>query len=93
MAVFEARVSENAEGKYFVDASCIDCDTCRCISAVHFRRTPERGYSYICKQPSTPAEVELIEEAIECCPVRAIGSTDASVADDCGCAVAVSARR
>ena len=81
MAVPETRVPQNANGKYFVDASCIDCDTCRCISSIHFRRSPEAGYSYVCKQPASAAEIELVEEAIQCCPVGAIGSL--STQEDC----------
>jgi ferredoxin len=73
MADPHRKVPENAQGRYFVDASCIDCDTCRCISPVHFRRCNENGYSYIFQQPVTPEENESIEEAVDCCPVDAIG--------------------
>lgn len=75
MADSKKRTAENAEGSYFVDDSCIDCDTCRCISAEHFRRSDDHGYSYVYRQPMTGAERELVEEAIECCPVGAIGKT------------------
>ena len=72
----ETRVPENVDGKYFVTAACIDCDTCRCIGPAHFRRSAERGYSYVCLQPATPAEVEQVEEAMQCCPVGAIVAED-----------------
>lgn len=73
MADFAARVPENVAGPYFVDESCIDCDTCRCISPSNFRRSEEHGYSYVYHQPSTQEEYQLAEEALECCPVGAIG--------------------
>lgn len=76
MALLEARIPENVKGKYFVDTSCIDCDTCRCISPEHFRRSSLGGYSYVCRQPANLVEAELIEEALQCCPVHAIGSIE-----------------
>lgn len=71
-------VPENADGAYFVDASCIDCDTCRCISPDHFRRADEMGYSYVHRQPAGADEVERVEEALDCCPVGAIGCAAAA---------------
>jgi ferredoxin len=68
-----ARVPENVPGPCFVDSSCIDCDTCRCISPGNFRRCDIQGYSFVYHQPATRQEWELVEEAIECCPVEAIG--------------------
>jgi ferredoxin len=73
MAEGSTRVPENAEGPYFVDSSCIDCDTCRCIAPEHFRRCDEMGYSYVYRQPGDADEVERAEEALDCCPVGAIG--------------------
>jgi ferredoxin len=76
MADVKNKVPENAPGMYFVDDSCIDCDTCRCISPVNFRRSDEHGYSYVYRQPATGEERELVEEATECCPVGAIGTDE-----------------
>jgi len=76
MADIKNKVPENAEGPFFVDDSCIDCDTCRCISPGNFRRSDEHGYSYVYRQPTTEEERELVEEAIDCCPVGAIGKSD-----------------
>jgi ferredoxin len=76
MADIKNKVPENAEGPFFVDDSCIDCDTCRCISPANFRRSDDHGYSYVYHQPATREERELAEEAIDCCPVGAIGQSD-----------------
>ncbi len=78
MADEYSRVTENVPGILFVDCSCIDCDTCRCISPTNFRRCDAQGYSYVHRQPVTAAEWELVEEAIECCPVGAIGKSSES---------------
>jgi ferredoxin len=92
MAVPENRVPQNINGKYFVDSSCIDCDTCRCISSVHFRRSPEAGYSYVCKQPESADEIDLVEEAIQCCPVGAIGSSTGNETTEALCCVNAAVR-
>jgi ferredoxin len=68
-----SRVPESAPGPYFVDHTCIDCDTCRAIAPEHFRRHGEAGYSYIWRQPATEEERARVEEALDCCPTRAIG--------------------
>lgn len=76
MADIRDKVPENAPGAYFIDSACIDCDTCRCISPENFRRNEEKAYSYLFKQPENELEVELVEEAIACCPVDAIGKEE-----------------
>ena len=73
MANFAERVPDNQPGPYFVDSSCIDCDTCRCISPELFRRNDEEGYSYVQRQPQCSTEEQQMEEAMDCCPVDAIG--------------------
>jgi ferredoxin len=39
----------------------------------NFRANEDEGYSYVFKQPQTPEEIELSEQAKEECPVEAIG--------------------
>jgi ferredoxin len=76
MANLRDKLSDNAPGKFFVDSQCIDCDVCRDTSPANFRRNDENGYSYIYKQPETDEELELCEEAINACPVEAIGEAE-----------------
>lgn len=73
MAEVRDKLPENISGKYYVDQMCIDCDVCRDISPINFTRCDENGYSYVCKQPETPEEIALCEEALLACPVEAIG--------------------
>ena len=68
------KVPGQAQGSFFVDTQCIDCDLCRETSPENFRRNDEEGYSYVYKQPETDEERELSQEALENCPVEAIGS-------------------
>ena len=73
MADVRDKLTENVAGKYYVDRQCIDCDVCRDTSPANFTRNDENGYSYVHKQPETPQEIELCEEAFNACPVEAIG--------------------
>ena len=65
---------ENVAGKFFVDDQCIDCDLCRETAPTFFRRNEDGGYSYVYRQPATPEEEALCTEALDGCPVEAIGS-------------------
>jgi len=67
--------SENVAGRFFVDQECIDCDLCRTTAPDNFARS-EEGFSYVSRQPETPAEVLDCQTALEDCPVEAIGDGD-----------------
>ena len=69
----EDSYEDNAKGAYYVDDQCIDCDLCRETSPDNFTRQEEGGYSYLYKQPENDEEKELCDEAMEGCPVEAIG--------------------
>ena len=74
MAELEDKLPENVPGEFYVDRNCIDCDVCRDTSPKNFTRENENGYSYVYRQPQTPEELELCEEAMNVCPVEAIGN-------------------
>jgi ferredoxin len=65
---------ENARGRFYVDDKCIDCDICREIAPANFSRSAKRGYAYVRKQPAGPREEKLCMEAMQACPVEAIGN-------------------
>jgi ferredoxin len=73
MAQFSNKYSDNVTGKFYVDDQCIDCDLCRETAPDNFTRNEDGGYSFVYKQPMTPAEEALCKEAMEGCPVEAIG--------------------
>ncbi|MCS6884324.1 MAG: ferredoxin [Acidobacteriota bacterium] len=64
---------ENVKGRYYVDTECIDCDVCRDTAPYNFTRQDEGGYSYVYKQPENEEEEAMCREAMESCPVEAIG--------------------
>lgn len=73
MADKDDKNSSNVPGKFYVDSQCIDCDLCRETAPDNFTRAEDEGYSYVFKQPETDEEIAQCREAIEGCPVEAIG--------------------
>ena len=73
MAELDEKYEDNVAGKYFVDEQCIDCDLCRETAPQNFKRNEDGGYSYVYKQPVNEDEEEGCKEAMENCPVEAIG--------------------
>lgn len=74
MAIPSDRLPQNISGRFYVDAQCIDCDLCRETAPTIFARHDESGFSFVQRQPVTPEEIALAEEAIQGCPVEAIGN-------------------
>ena len=73
MADREDKNPENVDGLFYVDCMCIDCDLCRETAPANFTREDDEGYSFVYKQPENKQEEDLCREAMEGCPVEAIG--------------------
>ncbi|MCK5375612.1 MAG: ferredoxin [Acidobacteria bacterium] len=73
MADSDDKVADNVAGKWYVDSNCIDCDVCRTTAPNNFEANEDEGFSYVSKQPENDEEIEQCEEAMESCPVEAIG--------------------
>ncbi|PCJ19141.1 MAG: ferredoxin [Candidatus Cloacimonadota bacterium] len=73
MADIENKVEGSIDGKYFVDDQCIDCDLCRSTAPDNYKTDEDLGFSFVYKQPENEEEEELCQEALENCPVEAIG--------------------
>jgi len=73
MADPKAKLPDNVPGRYFVDAQCIDCDVCRDTAPENFTRNVEGEFSFVYKQPESEEEECQCREALEACPVEAIG--------------------
>src|ERR1700687_4778669 len=72
MAQISKRLSENIEGDFFVDASCIDCDACRQIAPASFR--DHGGQSSVYRQPQNPGELRRALMALVARPTALIGT-------------------
>ena len=73
MADKENKLPSQPEGKYYVDDQCIDCNLCRETAPENFKRDDDNGWSFVYKQPENEEEEKLCVEALEACPVEAIG--------------------
>ncbi len=78
MADKSQKWSENLPGKVFVDQSCIACDACVLTAPKNFSMHEDDGHAFVSQQPQSPEEEALVKEAIDGCPVEAIG-TDGDV--------------
>jgi glyoxylase-like metal-dependent hydrolase (beta-lactamase superfamily II)/ferredoxin len=68
------RLPENAEGGFFVDSTCIDCDTCRQLAPATFGETGET--SFVKLQPRNAEEERAAYRALVACPTASIGAAD-----------------
>ena len=62
----------NVPGKFYVDSQCIGCALCASTAEGLFAIS-DTGCAYVAKQPASDEETALCTEAMESCPVQAIG--------------------
>ena len=72
MADLKKKVHENTEGEFFVDSTCINCDTCRQLAPSVFEDAGETSYVY--SQPKNSIEIREATRAILACPTGSIGT-------------------
>ena len=73
MADQSIKYEENADGVFYVDNTCIDCDACRVAAPDNYTRNEDGGYSYVDKQPENDEEYAMCIDAMDGCPVESIG--------------------
>ena len=66
------RLPDNAAGDFYVDATCIDCDTCRRIAPATFAEASD--HSFVRAQPETEAARRRALMALVSCPTGSIGT-------------------
>jgi glyoxylase-like metal-dependent hydrolase (beta-lactamase superfamily II)/ferredoxin len=72
MASLAQRYPDNAEGDFYVDRTCIDCDACRRIAPGLFAGAAD--HSYVARQPVTGSERRRALMALVACPTGSIGT-------------------
>jgi glyoxylase-like metal-dependent hydrolase (beta-lactamase superfamily II)/ferredoxin len=72
MADEQKRLDSNVAGNFFVDATCINCDTCRQLAPSSFEEVG--NFSAVTKQPTDHGPVRQAYQALLACPVGAIGT-------------------
>jgi glyoxylase-like metal-dependent hydrolase (beta-lactamase superfamily II)/ferredoxin len=74
MARIADRLPENADGDFFVDASCIDCGTCWRLAPDLFDRSDASDRAFVRRQPATGPERLRAAMALVACPTSSIGA-------------------
>ncbi|GJL54053.1 MAG: MBL fold metallo-hydrolase [Nitrospirales bacterium] len=72
MANVKKRLPTNIEGDFFVDETCINCDTCRQLASETFHEVDDCSAVY--HQPREPSERLQAYQALLACPVGSIGT-------------------
>lgn len=80
MATLKQRLPENVAGEFFVDATCIDCGTCRLLAPNAFAEGADA--SYVHAQPTTPDDERKALRALLACPTGSIGTVHPNRARD-----------
>jgi len=74
MADKTKKFEDNKAGRFYVDKECIACDACILAAPDHFSMHDEDGHAFVVKQPASEEEEAQCKEAMEGCPVEAIGN-------------------
>jgi glyoxylase-like metal-dependent hydrolase (beta-lactamase superfamily II)/ferredoxin len=72
MADTKKSYPDNVTGDFFVDTTCINCDTCRQLARSTFKDQGE--HSFVFHQPQGDDELHAATRALLCCPTGSIGT-------------------
>ncbi len=72
MADQAKRLPTNVGDNFFVDSTCINCDTCRQLAPASFVENGE--FSSVYRQPANERELHQAFQALVACPVGSIGA-------------------
>lgn len=73
MADKTMKVPENAPGKWYVDDTCVPCQTCLEEAPDLLKWNDDETKVYFVKQPATPEEEDAAGRARDVCPTGSIG--------------------
>tara|TARA_B100000700_G_C14858905_1_gene767659 strand:- start:38 stop:271 length:234 start_codon:yes stop_codon:yes gene_type:complete len=73
MADKNEKYEDNVPGKFYVDIECIICSVCSSCAPDNFRMSDDGSHDIVYKQPENDDELDQCYEALESCPVEAIG--------------------
>jgi glyoxylase-like metal-dependent hydrolase (beta-lactamase superfamily II)/ferredoxin len=72
MADQNKRLDSNVAGNFYVDATCINCDTCRQLAQTSFEEIGD--FSAVTRQPTDEGQIHQAYQALLACPVGSIGT-------------------
>lgn len=73
MADRDSKWEDNAEGRFYVDHMCIGTKYCVAAAPEIFEMVDSGDHATVVRQPRTPDEEEQARDAMNGCPVSAIG--------------------
>jgi ferredoxin len=73
MAKRNAKWEDNVPGVFYVDKECILCSLCSDLAPANFKESPDADHDLVYKQPADAEELKNCRDAMEQCPVEAIG--------------------
>jgi glyoxylase-like metal-dependent hydrolase (beta-lactamase superfamily II)/ferredoxin len=82
MAQLQRRLPDNVPGDFYVDSSCIDCDTCRQVAPATFSASRVGEHAYVSRQPTTEEERFRANMALVACPTASIGTVSRASAGE-----------
>ncbi|NJL84218.1 MAG: MBL fold metallo-hydrolase [Chloroflexaceae bacterium] len=74
MATLKQRRPQNVAGNFYVDSTCIDCDTCRWMAPEVYSR--QEGQSAVFQQPEDEEAYYRALQALLACPTASIGTVE-----------------
>jgi glyoxylase-like metal-dependent hydrolase (beta-lactamase superfamily II)/ferredoxin len=80
MADAKKRLPSNVAGEFFVDSTCINCDTCRQCAPAIFGE--DNDLSFVKAQPLNTDEKRQATRALLACPTGSIGTTGHNLAKE-----------
>ena len=80
MASLKKKLTENIEGDFYVDSTCINCGTCCQFAPEIF--ADGGSHCYVFRQPVGAEETKHAMQALVACPVQAIGMKAGKVSEE-----------
>jgi ferredoxin len=74
MANREQKWEDNVGGKFYVDKECILCSLCVDVAPKSFKESEFGDHDVVFCQPQTEEDLAAALDAMEQCPVNAIGN-------------------
>lgn len=74
MANRDEKWGDNVLGTFYVDKECILCSLCSDLAPNNFKESEEGDHDIVYKQPANDEELKQCADALEQCPVEAIGN-------------------
>ena len=65
---------EGVPGKWYVDNTCVPCNSCMDEAPGLLKYSADETHVYFTKQPATPDETAAAQRALDICPTGSIGN-------------------